>query len=74
MPVPLGRMELGRELARAMGEVSEQIRVVNKKADEVGVSPHDLRDANGNYMLTPLIVAKAQLLHAIVLVNQEPKK
>ena len=53
--------------------ISEQIDAINDEAERLDVSPLQLRDTNGNYVLTPLLAAKAQILYALVLLNQKEK-
>jgi hypothetical protein len=67
----VNRMELGRELMRTLSQVGRQMESLEKEAKKRDVSPYDLRDPMGNYMLPPLLSAKAQLLHALALVNQK---
>lgn len=67
----VNRAELGREIMRAFSQISRQIEVLEREASGQDVSPHKLQDMNGNFMLTPLLAAKAQLLHALVLVNHK---
>lgn len=61
---------IGKELGKCFAQISSQIETVEHKARETGISAHDMTDAHGNYVLVPLLVAKAHTLHAIVLVNQ----
>lgn len=63
-------MELGRELVKTLTQVNAQIDVVNKEAKDLGIPVFKLTDTQGNFVLTPLLAAKAQLLHSLVLVNQ----
>jgi hypothetical protein len=65
----VNRMELGRELVRTLHQVGRQIETVERDAKKKGVSQYSLQDTNGNYMLSPLLTAKAQLLHALTLIN-----
>lgn len=65
----INRMELGRELARTLSQVNQQIEVVKKEAERLGVDPYQLRDVGGNWVLVPLLVSKANLLHGLALVN-----
>lgn len=64
----------GTDLARALGQtlarINSQIETVEHKAKSMGISAHDLTDANGSYQMIPLLAAKAQCLHSLVLVNQ----
>jgi hypothetical protein len=63
-------MELGRELTKVMSQLNQFIDVEKKRAKKMGIDPATLRDTNGNLVLAPLYIAKAQTLHALVLVNQ----
>lgn len=63
-------MELGRELVKTLTQVNAQIDEIRKEAEARGIPPVKFRDSAGNYILAPLLAAKAQLLHSLVLVNQ----
>jgi hypothetical protein len=67
----VNRVELGREIMRAFNQISRQIDVLEREAASQDVSPHKLQDLTGAYMLTPLLAAKAQLLHSLVLINHK---
>jgi molybdenum-dependent DNA-binding transcriptional regulator ModE len=67
----VNRTELGRELMRLYNQVSRQIEVLERDAAGQNISPHKLQDLNGTYQMTPLLAAKAQLLHSLVLINQK---
>lgn len=62
--------DLARVLAQTLARINSQIETVEHDAKVMGISPHDMRDATGNYVMIPLLAAKAQCLHALVLVNQ----
>lgn len=62
--------DLAQALAKTLAQVNAQIAEITDEATLAKVSPHKMRDANGGYILTPLLAAKAQCLHALVLVNQ----
>lgn len=64
--------DLARVLGQTLAQVNSQIETVEHKAKELGVSAHDMQDANGNFILIPLLSAKALCLHSLVLVNQRP--
>lgn len=66
-------IELGRELVKSLGQVNSQIQSVEQQAREMGISVHDLRDTTGNWVVVPLLAAKAQLLHSIAIINQKEK-
>lgn len=62
--------ELGRAIGSSLNSIETQIAVVEKCAAEMGIGAHDLRDTNGGWTLTPLLVARAQLLHSVVLLTK----
>jgi hypothetical protein len=64
-------MELGRELVLTMQQVNEQIEAVKRAALVSGIPVYDMRDANGSFVLAPLLAAKAQTLHALTLINKK---
>lgn len=66
----VGGMEIGRELAKNLAQINRLINEVNHTAESMGIESHKLRDSTGGLVLAPLVVAKAQSLHALVLVNQ----
>ena len=63
-------MDLGRELARTVSQINQQIEEVRKQAETMGIAAYEMRDTNGAFVLAPLLAAKAQTLHALVLINQ----
>lgn len=65
------KMELGRELGKTVAQINSQLQTVEHDAKRRGISPHDLQDSSGNWVMVPLLAAKAQALHALVLINQK---
>lgn len=66
----VGGIELGRALGQTMAQINTQIEEVKKTAKVLDVQSSELRDMNGNFVMVPLLAAKAQTLHALVLINQ----
>jgi hypothetical protein len=66
----VNKMELGRELFRTISQINVMIDKVKAEAASMGVESADLRDTKGNFVLVPLISAKAQCLHALAIINQ----
>jgi hypothetical protein len=62
--------DIKQELALCLRQVNNQMEEIRQEAERTGIAPVTMRDANGNYIWAPLVVAKAQVLHALVLVNQ----
>lgn len=71
--VVVNRMELGRELTRTLVQVNAQIEAVRREAVSMGIEAVDMKDAHGNFVLIPLLAAKAQALHALALANQRER-
>lgn len=72
MAAVVNRMELGRELSRCIIQLNQQIEAVKREAKRLNTEPSLMRDERGAFLMTPLIVAKAQALHGLALINQKP--
>jgi hypothetical protein len=64
-------MELGRELINLVSQINQQIDEVKREAKRLNVPAYSMRDVSGGYTLVPLLAAKAQVLHSLVLINQK---
>jgi len=64
-------MKLEKEILDALGAVEMQISAVKHEALRMGISPHDLRDTSGGWALSPLLAAKAYLLHGMIVLTKE---
>jgi hypothetical protein len=59
-----------RQAAReTLLDVNKSIAEIERQAKRMGTEPHIIRDEHGNWTLTPLLAAKAQLLHSLVLLQ-----
>lgn len=67
----INKMELGRELFRTVAAINIQIDEVKNSAKSRGIKPEEMRDANGGWVLVPLLAAKAQCLNALAIINQK---
>lgn len=67
----VNRTELGKEIMRAFNQISRQVETLEREAAGQNISAYKLQDISGAYQMTPLLAAKAQLLHALVLINQK---
>lgn len=67
------KMELGRELFRTSVLINLQIEEVKKKAKDAGIEATQLRTQDGTWVLIPLLAAKAQVLHALAIINQKER-
>lgn len=63
-------VELGRELAKTLAQINSQIDVIKEEAKRMDISPYRMQNSHGDYVLVPMLAARAQLLHSLVLVNQ----
>lgn len=54
--------------------VERQIDVVIKEAVKMEISALEMRDNNGGFVMIPLLAARAQVLHALAILNQKDKK
>jgi hypothetical protein len=70
----VNRTELGREIMRAFNQISRQVEVLERDAAAQNVNPYQLQDVTGAYQMIPLLTAKAQLLHSLVLINHKEAK
>jgi hypothetical protein len=62
-------LAIRRELVEALKDVQFQIDEIKREADR----PFELRSSDGNWVMVPLLSARAQLLHAIVIMNAKEK-
>jgi hypothetical protein len=62
---------LQQELRNLRAELNRQIHQVRMLAKEMDIEAAVLKDQSGNFMLTPLLAAKAQVLSALA--NLEKK-
>lgn len=69
----VNKMELGRELTRTLNQVNRQMEAMNKVAKEMGIESFELRDSLGHWVMPPLLSAKANLLHALAIINQRER-
>lgn len=64
-------MDLSNALRSMIVDIDRQILEVTKLAAEEyhDVRPSELKTADGNFLLTPLLAAKAQCLHGLALLK-----
>lgn len=63
--------ELNRELNKTLRQINSQIEEIRQEAVRMDIPPVTMKDYNGNYIWAPLVVAKAQVLHGIVLLHDK---
>lgn len=62
---------LRQELAKTYRDIESVEAEMRVEAADMGVAPATLRDTNGGWVFAPLLVAKAQVLHSLVLLNKK---
>lgn len=57
---------LRRDTLQLLKQIDRQIAEVNRHAEEMGIEGWQLRDADGNWAMTPLLLAKTQAYATLV--------
>jgi hypothetical protein len=65
---------LSGELLKTHKMINQQIENAKTEASRMGIPPEMLRDSYGAWVLNPLLVAKAQTLHALAMLNPPKMK
>lgn len=66
--------ELRRMTVSVLNDVDKQITEIKQSAGARGVPSEKMRDENGGYILSPLLLAKAQCLGVLVQLQEQGKK
>lgn len=64
---------LRNALITSLAAVDNQIEAVKFEASELDTLPSRIRDTQGNFLLTPLLCAQAQILHSLTLLQTKEK-
>lgn len=64
---------LRRDTVRLITTIDKQIDEVAKEAERLGIESTQLRDSSGNWVLSPLLLAKAQAYGSLILLQQKKK-
>jgi hypothetical protein len=65
---------LRKETVQTLSEIEKVILSIRQEAAIAGVDASKFRDTNGNWVLAPLLVAKAQCLDTLVRLNEATKR
>lgn len=65
---------LRRETVTTLTRIDNQIKEMTVRAAGMGIPVESMQDHNGSFVLTPLLLAKAQCLNTLVLLNQKDKE
>lgn len=60
---------LRRDTVQLIREIDKQIDEIKDTAKEIAVEPHKLRDGNANWVMPPLLLAKAQAYNTLVMLQ-----
>lgn len=52
-------------------DINQCIGEIERQAKRLGTEPHILRDSSGNWVLAPLLCAKAQMVHSYALLHSK---
>ena len=55
-----------RDTIQLLNQINKQIEEVNQQAAQMGIEPYKLRDGNNNWVMIPLLLAKAQAYSMLV--------
>lgn len=65
----INKDSLRRDTIALMRGIDAQMEEIKAHADTLGVAPEKIRDSNGGYIMAPLLLAKAQAYHTLVLLQ-----
>jgi hypothetical protein len=55
-----------RDTVQLLNDINTQIKEVKEEAQRKGFPPERMRDGNGNWVMSPLLLAKAQAYATLV--------
>jgi hypothetical protein len=62
---------LRRDTVQLIKQIDAQIDEVKAYAQELGIEPVKLRDTNGNWVMSPLLLAKTQAYASLITLQQK---
>jgi len=62
----INKDSLRRDVIAVIKEIDAQIDEVKEQAARMGVPPQKMRDMNGNFVMSPLLLAKAQAYGSLI--------
>jgi hypothetical protein len=65
----INRDILRRDTIKLIKQIDAQIAEVQEEATRMGIPPEKLRDTNNNWVMSPLLLAKAQAYSSLVLLQ-----
>lgn len=64
---------LRRDTIQLLKQIDTQIAEITQTAKDMGIPPEKLRDSTGNWVMSPLLLAKAQTYGMLVLLQVKTK-
>jgi hypothetical protein len=61
--------ELDRQLRLCLKQINSQIEEIRKEAVRTDIPPVTMRNSSGDYIWAPLVIAKANVLQSLVLMD-----
>lgn len=62
---------LRKETVQLLQEINTQMAAVKEAAETMEIPPEKMRDSNGNWVMTPLLLAKAQAYSTLVALQKK---
>lgn len=65
----INKDSLRRDTIALIRDIDAQIEEVKKEAERMGIPPSKMRDTSNNWVMNPLLLAKVQAYHTLVLLQ-----
>lgn len=65
----INKDSLRRDTIALMRDIDAQMSEIKEHAKTMGIAPEKMRDTSNGYVLAPLLLAKAQAYHTLVLLQ-----
>lgn len=65
---------LRKDVVQLLQRINAQIEEVEKRARRLGIQPQEVKDDTGNWVMIPLLLAKAQVYSSLVQLQAQNKK
>lgn len=70
---PSQKQDLQQQLTALGRRIDESIEAIETKAVQMNINAAKMMTMDGHHMLSPLILAKAEVLHSLVKLNTKEK-
>lgn len=62
----INKDSLRRDVIAIIKQIDAQLDEVKEEASRMGIPPQKMRDTNGNFVMSPLLLAKAQAYGSLI--------